>query len=114
MILGVGIDLVELDRIESALERQGDKFLNRVYTPREREECQASGKDESGVAVLDHMVKIQRLAGRFAAKEAFLKALGTGLAQGVTWQDVAVLSGAGGRLSCALQARPKSWPGHAG
>lgn len=105
MILGVGIDIVELDRIENALGRQGEKFLKRVYTPREREECQAHDKEEPRVPVLEGMIVVQRLAGRFAAKEAFLKSLGTGLAKGVSWQDVAVLSGAGGAPFIRLTGR---------
>ena len=105
MILGVGIDMVELKRIEDALGRKGEKFLDRVYTPRERGECQPEAdKDREGIAP-ELAFSVQRLAGKFAAKEAFLKALGTGLARGVTWQDVAVLSGAGGAPLVHLRGR---------
>ncbi len=94
MILGTGIDIIEIERIEKALKRRGDKFLARVYTPAEREEC-ASGS----------RLQVENLAGKFAAKEAFLKALGTGLAQGVTWKDIAITSGDGGRPAVRLKGR---------
>ncbi len=94
MILGTGIDIVELKRFEEILKRREDKFLTRVYTAEEREECTS----DSGLTV-------QRLAGKFAAKEAFLKALGTGLAQGVTWQNIAIVSGKGGRPEVRLKGR---------
>ncbi len=71
----VGIDVIEIDRIGRALERFGDRFLTRVYSPRERERY---GK------------RIQELAARFAAKEATMKALGTGI-RGVRWRDIEVL-----------------------
>lgn len=75
MIVRVGVDTVATARIEEAIARWGDRFLCRVFTPREREEC--GGRTES-------------LAARFAAKEAVLKALGTGLSHGITWQDVEI------------------------
>ncbi|NLW56936.1 MAG: holo-ACP synthase [Firmicutes bacterium] len=74
MIKGVGIDLIEVERVANVLERRRRRFLKRVFTPREIEEC--------GQAV-------HRLAGRFAAKEALLKALGTGL-RGLKWRDIEV------------------------
>ena len=92
MIIGTGIDLVEVRRIRNAVERRGEKFLARVFTSAERDES------TSGAGLL-----MQRLAGRFAAKEAFMKALGTGLARGVTWQDVSVVSGDGGAPRICLE-----------
>lgn len=74
MIKGVGIDLIEVDRVASVLARRRQRFLKRVFTPGEIEECGW---------------KAHRLAGRFAAKEAFFKALGTGL-RGFKWQEVEV------------------------
>jgi holo-[acyl-carrier protein] synthase len=77
-LIGHGIDLVEIDRIRDAIERHGDRFLRRVYT--------AAEQAEAGEGPL----RIQFLAGRFAAKEAVMKALGTGWARGVSWTDIDV------------------------
>ena len=79
MIVGIGIDLVEVSRMARALDRSGPRLLERLFTPEERAGCQALG----GGA--------QRWAVRFAAKEAVLKALGTGWSGGVTWHDVEIL-----------------------
>lgn len=76
MSIRVGVDIVSVERVERALARWGDRFLTRVYTPREREACR--GRPES-------------LAARFAGKEAVLKALGCGLDEGISWQDVEIL-----------------------
>lgn len=77
--LGLGTDIVELDRIRRARERYGDRFVERILTPVERER----------VRVLRDPTPY--LAGRFAAKEAILKVLGTGLSQGISWQHVHVV-----------------------
>jgi holo-[acyl-carrier protein] synthase len=79
MIVGTGVDITEVDRIEAAVKRFGDRFLKRVFTPAEVSYCM--GKPNTA----------ERLAARFAAKEAGMKAIGTGLRGGVTWQDVEVL-----------------------
>src|SRR5882672_6737015 len=79
MIVGTGVDIAEVDRIEATLARFGDRFLKRVFTPAEVRYC--VGKPNTG----------QRLAARFAAKEAGMKAIGTGLRHGITWRDVEVL-----------------------
>ncbi len=79
MIVGTGVDITEVDRIEAAVKRFGDRFLKRVFTPAEVRYCM--GKPNAA----------ERLAARFAAKEAGMKAIGTGLHHGVTWQDVEVL-----------------------
>jgi holo-[acyl-carrier protein] synthase len=79
MIVGTGVDISEVDRIEAAVKRFGDRFLHRVFTPAEVRYCM--GKPNAA----------ERLAARFAAKEAGMKAIGTGLRHGVTWQDVEVL-----------------------
>jgi holo-[acyl-carrier protein] synthase len=79
MIVGTGVDISEVVRIEAAVKRFGDRFLHRVFTPAEVRYCM--GKPNAA----------ERLAARFAAKEAGMKAIGTGLHYGVTWQDVEVL-----------------------
>ncbi len=78
MIVGIGVDVVEIRRIRSVLERQGDRFRKRVFTPGEVEYCAA------------HRDAAPHYAARFAAKEALFKALGTGWAKGVTWADAEV------------------------
>ena len=88
MIRGLGIDLAELDRIEAALARFGDRFLARVLTPAER------------TALPPH--PLSRVAGLFAAKEAAAKALGTGFAQGVTFQTLEILADTAGRPTLTL------------
>lgn len=85
MILGTGVDLAEVDRIREAAERYGDRFLTRVYTPAEI--AYASRKAN----------KYERLAARFAAKEAGMKAIGTGWRGGVRWQDFEVVNEPSGR-----------------
>ena len=78
MILGVGTDLANIDRIARTLDRFGDRFRNRVFTDTELAKA-ARRRDEAGT-----------LAKRWAAKEACSKALGTGLAMGISWRDMAV------------------------
>jgi len=77
----VGIDAIEIERIAGVLLRHGDRFLRRIYTERERERY---GK------------RVPELAARFAAKEATMKALGTGI-RGVRWRDIEVLSNRRGK-----------------
>ena len=79
MIVGTGVDIAEVDRIQAAVKRFGDRFLHRVFTLAEVSYCM--GKPNAA----------ERLAARFAAKEAGMKAIGTGLRHGVTWQDVEVV-----------------------
>lgn len=74
-----GIDLVDIARIERMLADHGDRFLQRVFTPLEQQYAQAGG-----------MRGAERLAARFAAKEAVLKALGTGLRSGMSWTEIEV------------------------
>ncbi|RMG85025.1 MAG: holo-ACP synthase [Candidatus Dadabacteria bacterium] len=82
MIRGVGSDLVEIRRIAAALERHGERFLRRVFRP---------GEERRDGTVLPP----ESLAARFAAKEAVLKALGTGWSAGVRWTDVEITGGRG-------------------
>ncbi len=90
MIVGMGVDIIEIRRIRAVLERQGDRFAGRIFTPAEREYCRA------------HRDPAPHFAVRFAAKEALFKALGTGWAKGVTWQDVEVVRDGNGAPSLAL------------
>ena len=79
MIVGTEVDIAEVDRIRAAMERFGERFLKRVFTPEEVRYC--LGKSNAA----------ERLAARFAAKEAGMKAIGTGLRHGITWHDVEVV-----------------------
>jgi holo-[acyl-carrier protein] synthase len=79
MIIGTGVDVVEIARFRKVLERLKDRFILRVFTPAEQQFCNA------------HRDPAPHYAARFAAKEALFKALGTGWAKGVTWLDVEVL-----------------------
>jgi len=90
MIVGLGVDIAEVDRIRAAAERRGDAFLRRVFTPGEREYCERFRN------------KFERYAGRFAAKEAAMKALGTGWRNGVRWQDLEIIRERSGRPTMAL------------
>ncbi len=90
MILGVGTDLAEVSRIRDSIARFGERFLNRIFTSGER--TYALSKANSA----------ERFAARFAAKEAGMKALGTGWSQGVTWHDFAVANEPSGRPTLRL------------
>jgi holo-[acyl-carrier protein] synthase len=79
MIRGVGVDIVKVDRIEQAVERWGYRFLKRIFTAAEIERCQQRARPA------------QCLALRFAAKEAFAKALGLGMRKGLRWRDIEVV-----------------------
>ncbi len=90
LIIGMGVDIAEVDRIRGAIERHGEVFLRRVYTTREREYCERFKN------------KYERYAGRFAAKEAAMKALGTGWRRGVRWVDLEVVRETSGRPTLAI------------
>jgi holo-[acyl-carrier protein] synthase len=85
VIIGTGIDLAEVPRIRAAVERHGERFLQRVYTEREIAYVQRKAN------------KWERYAARFAAKEAGMKAIGTGWRRGVTWHDFEVANLPSGR-----------------
>ena len=85
MIVGSGIDLVEIGRIQKSMDRYGQRFLNRVYTSAEQAYCLRKRKSA------------ESFAARFAAKEAGAKALGTGIRYGVNWLEIEVAREAGGR-----------------
>ena len=84
-IIGIGTDIIECLRIAQMIEKHGEQFVNRVYTPREIE-YSSSRKSAT-----------QHYAGRWAAKEAVLKAIGTGWIKGITWRDVEVENQFGGK-----------------
>jgi holo-[acyl-carrier protein] synthase len=79
VILGTGIDMVDIDRVARSIERYGRRFLERVYTPQEIAYCERKRRNAA-----------ESYAARFAAKEAGAKALGTGMGFGVTWREIEV------------------------
>lgn len=85
MIVGIGIDIVELDRIARSIEKP--RFMNRLLTEAEREIARTYSTDR----------RIEFVAGRFAAKEAYAKAIGTGIARGLSWQQIEILPDESGR-----------------
>ncbi|HKT87803.1 MAG TPA: holo-[acyl-carrier-protein] synthase [Candidatus Sulfotelmatobacter sp.] len=85
MIVGTGIDIAEVPRIRQSIERFGDRFLHRVFTEGEMRYCDSKAN------------RAERYAARFAAKEAAMKALGTGWNHGVRWRDCEVVRMPGGR-----------------
>ena len=90
MIVGLGVDITEIDRIEAAIARRGRAFLERLFTAAEIAYCET------------HRHSAERFAGRFAAKEAAMKALGTGWARGVRWVDIEVVREPGGKPTLKL------------
>ena len=90
MIIGLGNDLIDIRRIEAAIERHGDRFLARIFTDIERAKSDARANRAASYAK------------RFAAKEACSKALGTGLAEGVFWRDMGVINLPSGRPTMLL------------
>src|SRR5580698_10629307 len=93
MIVGSGIDLVEIARIQQSLERYGKRFLNRVFTPAEQAYC------------LRKRNAAESFAARFAAKEAGAKALGTGINHGVAWREIEVVREHGSRPTLVFHGR---------
>lgn len=89
-IVGLGTDIVECLRIAQMIERHGELFIGRVYTDHEIEYCST------------RKAATQHYAGRWAAKEAVLKAIGTGWVRGITWRDVEVRNHSSGRPSIVL------------
>ena len=95
MIVGMGIDVAEVSRIRDVIESQKERFLRRVYTASEAAYCEQFKN------------KFERYAGRFAAKEATMKALGTGWSRGVRWVDLEVVRLRGGRPTICLHGDAK-------
>ncbi len=92
-IIGIGYDMIEVPRIESVLNRWGDRFRKRVFTPKELAYCESKKN------------RFQRLASRFAAKEAVFKALGTGWQLGVGWTEIEVTNDELGKPHITLSGR---------
>ncbi|MGA8164293.1 MAG: holo-ACP synthase [Waddliaceae bacterium] len=87
---GVGTDIIEIQRIERVIDKHGEKFLNRLFTEKEQSYC------------LRHQLASQHFAGRFAAKEAVAKALGTGISGGIRWLDIEIDNDANGKPQVTL------------
>jgi holo-[acyl-carrier protein] synthase len=96
VIIGVGVDAVDIQRIDHLVQAYGERFLHRVYTEKEIE-----------YAFLSTAKLHERLAGRFAVKEAVLKVLGTGKSGGILWKDVETLRGPGGKPRIILHGKAK-------
>src|SRR5450432_840151 len=92
----MGVDIAEVARIRAAIEKRGPAFLKRIYTPKEIAYCERFKN------------KFERYAGRFAAKEAAMKALGTGWGRGVRWVDLEVVREKGGRPTMLLAGEAKN------
>ena len=90
-VIGHGIDIVETSRIAQMLEEHGQRFLDRCFTPGEQAYCARSTKR-----------RVEHLSGRFAAKEAVLKVIGTGWRGGIAWTDVEVVNHESGQPSIVL------------
>ena len=102
MIVGTGVDLAEVPRIQASIERYGEKFIRRIYTPAE-------------IAYVERKAnKYQRYAARFAAKEAGMKAIGTGWRRGVTWQDFEVANLPSGKPTLLLHGVAADFAGKLG
>lgn len=89
---GIGNDIIEIERIRRSVEEHGDRFLARIFTQKELDYC------------LKHKDPIPHLAGRFAAKEAVAKALGTGFGEQLSWKDIEILNDAAGKPLVHLHA----------
>ncbi|HIE64288.1 MAG: holo-ACP synthase [Nitrospira sp.] len=94
-IVGIGIDLVKISRLEEITQRWGDRFLNRVFTPSERDYC------------LQHKRPHIHFSARFAVKEAALKALGTGLREGIRWKDVETVNDPNGKPELRMYGKTR-------
>ena len=97
MIMGVGVDIIEISRIQDSVDKYGDKFLNKIYTKTELEYC------------LRKSSKYQHLAARFAAKEAVYKALTTGWHEVATWQDIEISNTPNGMPLVTLTGKLKNF-----
>ena len=103
MVIGLGTDMIEIERIRKSLARFGPAFLGRVYTPGEIAYCQRKRRNAD-----------ESFAARFAAKEAGAKALGTGISRGVSWREFEVVRQAGQRPELHLSGRAAAIAGELG
>jgi holo-[acyl-carrier protein] synthase len=94
MVVGLGTDLIEIARVQASLDRYGERFLGRVFTPGEIAYCQRKKHTAA-----------ESFAARFAAKEAGAKALGTGISRGVSWKEFEVRRETSGRPTLHLSGR---------
>jgi holo-[acyl-carrier protein] synthase len=99
MIVGTGIDIAEVPRIAESIQRFGDRFLRRVFTEGEINYCDSKAN------------RVERYAARFAAKEAGMKALGTGWSRGVRWRDIEVVRQPGGRPTIKFHGKAAEFAG---
>ncbi len=97
MIAGIGIDIVDIGRVEALLSRYGERFTQRVFTETEASYARRSVRPA------------ERFAGRFAVKEAVLKAFGTGKSHGIRWRDVETVRGAMGRPEVILHGNAANY-----
>ena len=93
MIKGVGVDIIEINRIKDAVEEHGDAFLNKIYTQKELSYCRSRKK-----------LRFPELAVRFAAKEAYSKAIGTGM-RGIRWREIEVSNNDHGKPQISLKGK---------
>ncbi len=97
MIVGLGADLTEVQRLRETIERRGERILRRLFTPAEIAYCE------------QHRNKYERYAGRFAVKEAAMKALGTGWRHGVRWVDIEIIREVTGKPALKLRGVAKEF-----
>jgi holo-[acyl-carrier protein] synthase len=102
VVIGIGTDLIEIERVQRSLDRYGDRFLQRVYTGNEIAYCQRKKN------------AVESFAARFAAKEAGAKALGTGISRGVSWLELEVRRQPGSRPTLHLSGRAAELAGEMG
>lgn len=95
MIKGLGVDIIEIDRVRSAVDRYGDRFLKKILTPREIKYCRNRGS-----------FRFPEMAARFAAKEAYSKAIGTGI-MGIDWKEIEVVNDRHGKPQIAVAGKIK-------
>jgi len=93
MLTGLGVDIIEVVRIKKAMDRWGERFIKRVFTPEEKLYSMRKAFPE------------QSLAARFAAKEAVMKAIGTGLSGGIAWTDVEIVNNPSGKPEVKLRRK---------
>lgn len=97
MVIGIGIDIIEIDRIKKSIEEYGVKFLTKIFTPSEIDYCK------------DKVNRYQHYAARFAAKEAVYKALSSGWQKSISWQDVEVFNETNGTPQVTIFGKLKNF-----
>lgn len=100
MHFGIGTDIIEIERIKQSIDKFSDRFLDKMFTPKEQQYCLLYKESE------------RQFAGRFAAKEAILKALGTGLSESIAWTDVEILNDEKGKPYVCLHQEIKERSGN--